>query len=137
MNNNTLSITGNLGADPRVNALSSGTVVGFSLGYTPRKKDGDQWVDAGPTLWFDVSVWDDMAEFYADRLHKGTRVTVTGPLGSREHDGKVYTTIRAESMSIEKPRGQSTPRPTPTSQPASNDPWGNVPAPSAEDEPRW
>jgi single-stranded DNA-binding protein len=49
---NQISVTGNLGADPRVNVGDFGTVLNFGLAYRPRKKDkqSGEWVDAGPTL---------------------------------------------------------------------------------------
>lgn len=129
---NTVEITGNLGADCRVKVGDFGTVIGFSLAYTPRKKSGDEFVDAGPTLWFDVSAWGDVGEPHADALSKGTRVTVAGKLGSREYGGKTYMTIRADTLAIET----VTPRPAGSGAgTTARDPWANVP-PETE-EPGW
>lgn len=140
---NTFDITGNLGADARINTGDFGMVANFRIGYTPRKKSGNDWIDAGPTLWFDVSAWGDLAERYGNDLLKGARVRVIGRPGSREHDGKVYTTIRAELIDIEKKAGTSTTgyvasgadpwddtAPGPDTPPS--DPWASAPA-----EPGW
>lgn len=141
---NHLTITGNVGKDPRVNVGDFGTVLGFGLAFTPRKKDGDEWKDNGPTLWFDVSAWGDLADKYADDVKQGTRITVSGSIGSREHGGVIYTTLRAESLVIEsKPKipavaaanYQSTPSSANSGSSAPSDPWAS--APFQEEGPGW
>lgn len=131
-NQNNLTITGNVGKDPRVRVGDFGTVLGFGLAFTPRKKDGDQWIDAGPTLWFDVSAWGDLADTYADKVQQGARVTVSGSLGSREHNGTTYITLRADMLTIEaKPK---LPAVAANEYAApGNDPWASTP--SQTDEP--
>lgn len=140
---NEIDITGNLGADARINTGDFGMVAGFSLGFTPRKKSGDDWQDAGPTLWFDVSAWGDLAERYGNDLLKGARVRVVGRIGSREHDGKTYTTIRAELLDVVKKAsvggtgyvasGADPWAPdAPGADTPPSDPWGSAPA-----EPGW
>lgn len=127
----TIDITGNLGADARINTAGGSLVAGFTVAYTPRKPQGDDWVDAGPTLWFDVSAWDELADKYGDDLRKGTRVRVIGKLGSREHEGKTYMTVRAEMLKVIAPKSQ--PRTSSTHAAASQgyapaDPWATAPA---------
>jgi len=131
----TLDITGNLGKDARLNNGDFGLVAGFSLGHTPRKKDRatDQWVDAGPTLWVDVSAWGELADKYGNELVKGARVRVIGTVGTREFDGKVYTTVRADMLTVIPKKDGATYR---APAPASNDPWASAPEPT-EDGPAW
>lgn len=135
-----ITITGNLGADARINTAGGSLVANFSLGYTPRKKNANgDFEDAGPTLWFDVSAWNELADKWGDDLVKGARVQVSGTLGSRKHEERVYTTIRAEMLRVIPPRQDR--RPSSASSAASHgyapasastDPWANVPA---SDEP--
>ena len=133
----TIDITGNLGADARLNTGDFGLVAGFSLGYTPRKKERgtDNWVDAGPTLWFDVSAWGDLADKYGDALVKGARVRVIGTLGSREHDGRTYTTVRADMLTVIPSKNSGTGSTGGGFLGAASkaaDPWANVPNATVE-----
>lgn len=59
-------------------------IASFSLASTPRTKDGDNWVD-GETLWFRVSVFDQMAENVAESFVKGDRVIVQGRFKQRSY----------------------------------------------------
>lgn len=137
-----IDITGNLGNNARLNTAGGSLVAGFSLGYTPRKKDATgTWADAGPTLWFDVSAWDELADKWGDHLVKGARVRVCGSLGSREHEGKIYTTIRAEMLTVYPPRGERRSSPAAAAashgyapSAAASDPWASAPE---QQEPAW
>lgn len=59
-------------------------IASFSIASTPRTKDGDNWVD-GETLWFRVSVFDQMAENVAESFAKGDRVIVQGRFKQRSY----------------------------------------------------
>lgn len=52
-------------------------VIDFSVAVTPRKKEGDKWVD-GDTTWFSVTAWGRLAENIRDSFQKGDRVFVRG-----------------------------------------------------------
>lgn len=52
-------------------------VLDFSVAVTPRKKNGDEWVD-GETYWINVTVWNRLAENVAASLKSGDRVIVLG-----------------------------------------------------------
>lgn len=63
------------------------------------------------TMWFDCSVWGKRAESLSQYLTKGTAVCVSGDLGTREHNGKTYLTVRVNDVTMlgggERSGGQS------------------------------
>src|SRR6266536_1558406 len=90
MNALTLTIIGNLTADPELRFTPSGAaVVKFTVAHTPRSKRGDEWVDGEPTF-LDCTAWRQLAENVAESLAKGARVIVTGRLRTDrwETDGR-------------------------------------------------
>ena len=48
-------------------------------------RDGEQWKD-GPTSFYRVTCWRQLAEHACDTLAKGARVLVTGRLRIRQYD---------------------------------------------------
>lgn len=83
MSDNTLTITGNLAADPDLRFTQSGlAVASMTVMQTKRVKQGDQWVDAD-TNGVQVTAWRALAENIAESLGKGDLVTVTGTLDPR------------------------------------------------------
>ena len=73
-----ITVTGYLGADAEFKKTPKGTPVAtFNLANTPRKQQGNDWVD-GDTSWFRVFVWNREAPGTAVTLKKGDRVVVTG-----------------------------------------------------------
>jgi single-strand DNA-binding protein len=92
---NNFSVVGRVGRDAVVRHTADGEqVAGFSVavdsGYGDKKK----------TLWLDVSVWGKRAEALAKHVKKGDRIGVVGELGTREHEGKTYLTLRAGDVSL-------------------------------------
>ncbi len=86
----TITIVGNLTADPELRFTPSGAAVAnFTVASTPRTFDrqSNEWKD-GETLFMRCSVWRDAAENIAESLHRGTRVIVTGRLKSRSYETK-------------------------------------------------
>lgn len=86
----TLTIVGNLTADPELRFIPSGAAVAnFTIAHTPRVYDkaaGDY--KDGETLFMRCSLWRDAAENVSESLTRGTRVIATGRLKSRSYDGK-------------------------------------------------
>lgn len=79
---NTVTITGNVVADPKLRFLDSGTATAsFSVAVSRRYKKGEEWVEN--TSFFDVTAWNKLAEGVAETLSKGERVIVTGRLEQR------------------------------------------------------
>lgn len=81
----TLTIVGNLTADPELRFTSTGTAVAnFVVASTPRTFDRStgQWVD-GEALFLRCTAWAQLAEHTAESLTKGMRVIVAGRLRQR------------------------------------------------------
>jgi len=98
MQDNTVTLIGNLTDDPEVRFTSNGTAVAnFTIASSSRvfDRDAGQWRD-GDTLFMRCTVWQQSAENLADSLTKGTRVIVLGRL--RQHsfetrDGEKRTNV--------------------------------------------
>lgn len=112
---NVFSATGNLGKDCRKGNAGSTAVLNFSIGVKSGFGDKEQ------TLWLDCAIFGKQAESkLGDYLVKGQQVAVSGELGTREHEGKVYLTLRVNSIDLvggKKEGGQSSPAPQQQSQP--------------------
>lgn len=78
MSKATVTIEGFVTKDPELRQHNGKSVIAVDIAHTPRKKDGDQWVDAGDTIWFQASFWEKEAEAIAANVRKSTLVTVTG-----------------------------------------------------------
>lgn len=87
---NTLTIVGNLTADPELRFTPSGAAVAsFTIADTPRKfnKATNVWED-GPTLFMRCSIWRDAAENVTETLTRGARVIATGRTKQRDFETK-------------------------------------------------
>lgn len=79
--------TGNLGADAELRTIPSGrSVLNFRIGDSKSKKNDQGGWDKTAENWFNVAIWGELAEFYAGKLTKGTRVQITGEFYQREYD---------------------------------------------------
>lgn len=91
---NTVMIEGNLTRDPELNYLPNGTAkCGFSIGVNRSYRHNGEWKKEAS--FFDIVVWAKLAEHYAEKLSKGTRVRVIGSLRQErwEKDGKTYSRV--------------------------------------------
>lgn len=87
MTDTTITLVGNLTADPELRFTPSGApVANFTVASTPRtfNKATSEWVD-GEALFLNCSIWREAAESVAESLTKGMRVIVTGKLKSRSY----------------------------------------------------
>jgi single-strand DNA-binding protein len=133
-----VTVKGWLAWEPKLTETTRGIPqVRFRVGSTPRRRDAvtGQWND-GPTEWFDVIAYRDLAHNAALSLRKGTPVVVRGRLEFRQwdHEGKPYSTNRivADAIGVELSRGAATYRRTVTSsgeRPGAVDAGGGVRAP--------
>jgi single-strand DNA-binding protein len=91
-----IQVKGNVGSDPELKFSKSNTAfVTLSVAYTPRSKQGEQWVD-GETMWFRVIQFGTKAEATVDAIKKGDAVIVTGELKQSTYtdkEGKEKTTL--------------------------------------------
>ena len=84
----TITVIGNLTADPELRFTPSGAAVAnFTVASTPRTFDrqSNEWKD-GDTLFLRCSIWREAAENVAESLTKGTRVLVSGRLVQRSYE---------------------------------------------------
>lgn len=99
---NKVQLIGNLGQDPEMKSIASGTsVCNVSIATTKSYKDrSGQWQDK--TEWHRVVLWDYLADNAGKYLKKGSKVYIEGELETRswEQDGitRYITEIRANQM---------------------------------------
>ena len=90
VNETTITVRGNLTADPELRYTQSGlAVANFTIASTPRTWDKatNDWKD-GEALFLRCSVWREFAEHVAGSLTKGSRVIATGRLKQRTYETK-------------------------------------------------
>jgi single-strand DNA-binding protein len=87
VNDTPITLVGNLCADPELSLTPTGTpVANLRLAVTGRVRDGEQGWKDGPTSFYRVVCWRQLAEHAADSLAKGTRLVVTGRLRVRQYE---------------------------------------------------
>ena len=97
----TITLVGNLTADPELRFTPSGAAVAnFTVASTPRTFDRqtNEWKD-GEALFLSCSVWRQAAENVAESLTKGMRVVVQGRLKQRSYEdreGQKRTVVELE-----------------------------------------
>lgn len=92
---NSFNAIGRVGKDAVTRFTQGGDpVAGWSLAVDSGYGDKKQ------TLWLDCSLWGKRAEKVAEYITKGSQLGVTGELGSREHDGKTYLTLRVGEVTL-------------------------------------
>lgn len=94
----TITVTGNIAADPEQRPLNSGgTVTSFRLASTHRRLDRErnEWVDAY-TNWYNVSAFRALGEHAFASFRRGDRVVVTGRFRLREWDTGTKRGVSAE-----------------------------------------
>lgn len=99
---NNFSAVGRVGRDAVTRFTQAGKpVTGFSLAVD------DGCGDNKTTTWLDCSLWGERGTKVAEYITKGSQLGVTGSIGTREHDGKTYVTLRVAEVSLigGKPQG--------------------------------
>ena len=97
----TITVVGNLTADPELRFTPSGAAVAnFTVASTPRTYDrqSGEWKD-GEALFLRCSIWREAAENVAESLTRGSRVIVTGRLKQRSfetREGEKRTVVEVE-----------------------------------------
>ena len=104
MQDNTVVVVGNLGADPEHRRLDNGAeVTNFRVGSTPRRFDRttSTWSD-GPTSWWRISCWRGLAANTAHSLRKGDRVVVVGRVrtSSWETEERSGTSVEVDADAV-------------------------------------
>jgi single-strand DNA-binding protein len=79
-NDNTITLIGRIGQEPELRSTTKGDVCNFTVATSERRRAGDgSWSD-GPTSWFRVAAWHDLARHAHASLHRGQQVIVRGVL---------------------------------------------------------
>jgi len=100
----TVTIVGNLVADPDMRFTANGVAVAnVTIASTPRSYDrqSGEWKD-GETLFLRGAVWKEAAENVADNLTKGQRVIATGRLKQRGFEDKEGNKRSSIELEIEE-----------------------------------
>jgi len=119
---NVLTISGNLGKDAVVRKAGDQSVAGFSIAM----KSG--YGDKAQTMWVDCSLWGKQAESgLVQYLKKGQFVVLSGEMGTREHEGKTYITLRVVSVTLGGKSEASHPAQPPAAAPRQQPPAGYQP----------
>ncbi len=102
---NKVILVGNLGADPEVRTLTSGTKVArirIATSETYKNREGERITN---TEWHSVNLWRGLADVAERFLKKGSSVYVEGKLRTRSYDDKegvtkYVTEIEADQMTM-------------------------------------
>lgn len=98
-----LTIAGNLTADPELKEANGKPWVRLNIAVNPREFDREskEWKDGEPVYW-QATAFGDLAEHVAHSLSKGQRVVVYGTIKARSWTDKDSGTKRtAQSIQIE------------------------------------
>jgi len=145
----TITVVGNLTADPELRFTQSGAAVAsFTVASTPRTFDkaSGEWKD-GDALFLRCNVWRQVAENVAESLTRGSRVLVSGRLRQRSFETKegekrtvmelevdeIGPSLRYATAKVTKvSRGHGPGDSTPTD---GNSPWDSAPPTGSGNEP--
>jgi single-strand DNA-binding protein len=84
---NTVTVVGNLCADPELRYTKGGAAIGnFRVAVNRRWNKDGEWEEE--TSFFDVTAWSQMAENACESLQKGMRVVVMGRLEEQRWEDK-------------------------------------------------
>jgi len=151
----TITVVGNLTADPELRFTPSGAAVAnFTVASTPRIYDrqSGEWKD-GEALFLRCNIWREAAENVAESLTRGARVIVSGRLKQRSFETRegekrtvfevevdeIGPSLRYATAKVNKASrsggggggfgGGSRQAPAaPASSGSGDDPWGSAPA---------
>jgi single-strand DNA-binding protein len=148
-NDTTLTVVGNLAADPELRFTPSGAaVVNFTVASTPRTYDrqSGEWRD-GEALFLRCAAWRELAENVAESLTRGSRVILSGRLKQRSFETRegekrsvvevdvdeIGPSLRYATAKVTKQNGRGSKAGASSGardgrgQVASDDPWGSAP----------
>ena len=116
MSINKVILVGNLGKDPELRHIGSGTAVcNFSLATTERfkNKQGEQ---QDKTEWHNIVVWAGLAEICGKYLTKGKQVYIEGRIQNRSYDDRdgnkryISEIVASEMQMLSRSGEQSRPK---------------------------
>ena len=94
-------IAGNIGNTAVIRDAGQNKVTGWRVAVD------DGYGDKKSTIWFDCNWWGSRGEKVAQYIQKGDKITVSGELSTREHEGKTYLTVNVNDVKLQggKPSG--------------------------------
>lgn len=96
---NNITIAGNVGKSAEIRSTQNGDkLAGFSVAVDNGKDANGNRRDA---TWFDCTLWGKRAEALAPYIVKGGKVTVSGRVSARAHDGKAYLQISVQEITLQ------------------------------------
>lgn len=90
-----ITIAGNIGKDAEVRNAGQNRVTGWPVAVD------DGWGENKTTIWFDCNWWGQRGEKVAQYITKGGKITVSGELSKREHEGKTYLTVNVSDVTLQ------------------------------------
>lgn len=122
---NEVTLVGACGQDPELKYSSSGNgYLKFSVATSQNRQVNGEW--QSETTWFRVTVFGKQAESLAERLSKGSKVFVKGPVKLSEwegQDGQKRASLEVIGMVV---RSLSSTSDQPTSSPSKNQSPGQL-----------
>lgn len=102
---NKVILLGNLGADPEIRSLPSGSKVATFNIATSEAYNNKEGVRVEQTEWHRIELWDNLANIAEQYLHKGDSVYVEGKIRTEEYTDKDninrrVTKIRGTAMTL-------------------------------------
>lgn len=96
---NNLTIAGNIGRNAEIRTTQNGDkLAGFTVAVDNGKDANGNKRDA---TWFDCTIFGKRAEALAPYLTKGGKVTVSGRVSARAHEGKAYLQISVQEITLQ------------------------------------
>jgi single-strand DNA-binding protein len=138
-----LTFEGNVADAPELRFTPSGKALcKFRVGHnTRRRTTAGEWVN-GPTIWFTVTAWQELAERIAESVRKGDTVTVNARndlsvfaytnQSTQKASAEVQVTAANVAISLRFAEAQSRRQPKPV---AADEPWQDEMTADRESEP--
>lgn len=95
-----LTIAGNVGKDAETRTTQDGKKFTSFPVAVSKGRDKD-------TVWFDCTIYGDRGEKVAQYIRKGDKITVSGDVSARAHDGKAYMSIFVKDFTFQGGNQQS------------------------------
>lgn len=92
-------VSGYCGRDPEFKTVGEKNSRKCTVGLVVGKQKNPDDPAATVTIWCNVVAWHDLASLLAS-ARKGDPVFVIGKIKSREYEGKTYTDLEAEFLSV-------------------------------------
>ena len=90
-----VTIAGTIGRDAEIRDAGERRVTGWSVAVD------DGWGQNKSTMWFDCNWWGKRGEALSPHINKGNKITVTGELKTREHNGKTYMSVEVSDVTLQ------------------------------------